>query len=147
MPGGSDWPQVTLADGTRDINLPGPVLTLQLNEAWLGGQGLLAQAQVGAWLEGQMGTCGSADGVTMKSGIRRNRLSPSVTSNPLLAWHLPPASHLPPNCPTPPRRDPTNRATLIPSPHSISLPNPLPPSKGAVLWHRWHLGSIQPPHA
>lgn len=39
VPGGSGWPRVTLADGTRAINLPGPVLTLQLNEAWLGGAG------------------------------------------------------------------------------------------------------------
>lgn len=36
MPGGWGWPRVTLADGTRAINLPGPVLTLQLNEGWRG---------------------------------------------------------------------------------------------------------------
>lgn len=36
VPGGLGWPWVTLADGTRAINLPGPVLTLQLNEGWLG---------------------------------------------------------------------------------------------------------------
>lgn len=40
MLGGLGWPWVTLEDGTRAINLPGPVLTLQLNEDWLGvGQG------------------------------------------------------------------------------------------------------------
>ena len=94
MLGGSGWPRVTLADGTRAINLPGPVLTLQLNEAWLGQPGLLAWGQAGAWLGGQMGTCGSTNRVTMKSGARRNRLAPSITSNLLLAWHLPPTSLL-----------------------------------------------------
>lgn len=53
--GDSGWPQVTLADGTRAINLPGPVLTLQLNEAWLGGPGLLARGQASAWLGGADG--------------------------------------------------------------------------------------------
>lgn len=59
VPGGSGWPRVTLADGTRAINLPGPVLTLQLNEGWRGvgggGQGLPAPGRAGAWLGGRWG--------------------------------------------------------------------------------------------
>lgn len=95
MPSASGWPRVTLADGTRAINLPGPVLTLQLNEAWLGGPGLLARGQASAWLGGQVGTCSSANGVTMKLGTRRNCLAPSITPNLVLAWRLPPTSLLP----------------------------------------------------
>lgn len=52
---GLGWPWVTLADGTRAINLPGPVLTLQLNEGWLGGPGLRAWGQASAWLGGTWG--------------------------------------------------------------------------------------------
>lgn len=73
VPGGLGWPWVTLADGTRAINLPGPVLTLQLNEGWLGGQGCWPGARpVLGWGQKEMGTCGSANRGTMKARARRN---------------------------------------------------------------------------
>lgn len=68
VPGGLGWPWVTLADGTRAINLPGPVLSLQLNEGWLGGA-RAASLGPGQCLAGggEMETCGSANRGTMKA--------------------------------------------------------------------------------